>query len=154
MTDESEYPPNNSAVMTISQIIKAVMSLAAEAELCALFVNCHGVIPARIVLEEMGHKQLPTPMHTYNTTALGLVNNNIDSKRLSLMDMRINWLRCRIAQVQFHHYWKPGPKNLGDYSTKHYTAIRHRTLIPMYLTPKKYLDLLQKRNQVFGAAAS
>ena len=31
MTNESENPPNNGAFMTISQIIKAVMSLAAEA---------------------------------------------------------------------------------------------------------------------------
>ena len=45
MTDESENLPNNIAVKTISQIIKVVMSLAAEAELCALFVNCLEAIP-------------------------------------------------------------------------------------------------------------
>ena len=66
--------------MTISQIIKAVMSLAAEAELCALFVNCRETIPAQIFLEEMGNKQPPTPMQIDNTTAIGMVNNNIVSK--------------------------------------------------------------------------
>ena len=112
MTDESATPPKNGAVMTISQTIKAVMSQAAEAELCALFVNFREAIPARIVLEEMGHKQPPTPIQTDNTTALGVANNNIVSKRFKSMDMRINWLRCRISQEKFRHYWNPGPTNL------------------------------------------
>ena len=128
--------------MTISQIIKAVMSSAAEAELCALFVNFREAIPARIVLEEMEHNQSPTPIQTDNTTTLGVVNKNIVSKRLNSMDMRINWMQCRIAQEQFHHYWKPGPTNLGDYSKKHHAAIYHRTVRPTYLRHKKYLDLL------------
>ena len=55
MTDESENMPNNGDIMTISQIFKAVMSSAAEAELCALYVNCREAIPSRIFLEEMGH---------------------------------------------------------------------------------------------------
>ena len=98
MTDESAEPPNNGAVTTISRIIKTVMSSAAEAELCALFINCHEDVPARITLEEMGHKQLPTPMKTDNTTALGVVNYSIVSKKWKSMDTRINWLRCREAQ--------------------------------------------------------
>ena len=66
--------------MIISQIIKAVMSSAAEAELCAIFVKFREAIPARIVLEEVGHKQPPMPMQTYNTAALGVMNNSIVSK--------------------------------------------------------------------------
>ena len=96
------------------------MSSAGEAELCTLCVNFREAIPAQIVLEEMGHKQPPTPMQTDNKTALGVVNNNIVSKRLKPMDMRINWLRCIIAQEKFRHYWKPGPTNLRDYSTKYH----------------------------------
>jgi hypothetical protein len=38
--------PNNGAVSTISQIIKAVMSLAVEAKVGALFINCHKTVPA------------------------------------------------------------------------------------------------------------
>ena len=130
MTDESENPPNNGAVMTISQIIKAVVSLAEEAELCSPFVNFREGIPARIVLEEMVRKQPPTTMQTDSTTALDVVNNNIVSKQLKPMYMRINWLRCRIAQEQFRHYWNPGPTNLGYYYTKHHAEIRHRTMRP------------------------
>ena len=39
MSEDSEDPPNNGAVLNIAQIIKAVMSSAAEAELGAMFIN-------------------------------------------------------------------------------------------------------------------
>ena len=92
MTDELASPPNNGAVVTVSMIIKAVMSSAAEAELCVVFINFREAITARIVLEDMGHKQPPTPMDIDNMTALGVVNNNIVINRIKSMDMIINWL--------------------------------------------------------------
>jgi hypothetical protein len=70
MSSNVELPPNNGAVSTILQIIKAVMSLAAEAKVGALFINCHEAVPARHVLEFLGHPQPPTPMQMDNTTAL------------------------------------------------------------------------------------
>ncbi len=39
MTGTEEIPINNGVVLNISQIIRAVMSLAAEAKLGALFIN-------------------------------------------------------------------------------------------------------------------
>ena len=39
MAGKENIPRNNGAVLNISQIIKAVMSSAAEAELGALFIN-------------------------------------------------------------------------------------------------------------------
>ena len=125
MSNDSVVPSNNGSVLAISQIIKAVMSSAAEAELGSLFINCREAIPARHALETMGHKQPPTPIQTDNTTALGVVTNNIASKRLNSMDMKLHWFRCRISQKQFRHYWQPGPNNLGDYVTKQHTAIHH-----------------------------
>ena len=154
MTYESKIPPNNGAVITISQIIKAVMSSADAAELCALFINFCETIPAKVFLEEMEYKQPPTPMQTDNTTALGVINNNIVSKKLKLMDMIINWLQCREYQNQLPHYWKQGPKNLGDYATKHQSAIHHRTVSTTYLTSNKDLDLLLKRHQSFAATTA
>jgi hypothetical protein len=71
------------------------MSSAAEAELGALYINAHEVIPMRHLLEEMGHKQPPTPMQTDNSTAHGVVTNNIQPRRTKAMDMRFHWLRCR-----------------------------------------------------------
>ena len=154
MSNDSTNPPNNGAVLTIAQIIKNVMSSAAEAELSALFINCREAVPARHTLEEMGHKQPPTPMQTDNTTALGVVTNNIASKRLKSMDMKLHWLRCRAAQEQFRHFWRPGPSNDADYVTKHHAPIHHRAVRPKYLTPRSHLDLLRKRTAVSAAAAA
>ena len=117
-------------------IIKALMSSAAEDKLGALFVNCREAIPARHALKIIGHKQPPTPVQTDNTTALGVVNKNISSKRLKSMDMKLHWLRCCIAQKKFRHYWQPGPTNLGDYVTKYHAPIHHQAVRGMYLTPK------------------
>ena len=145
MTSDTNTPPNNGEVMTIAQIIKPVMSSAAEAELAALFINCWEAVPARHALEEMGHKQPPTLVQTDNTTVHGFVTNNVSSKRLKYMVMRLHWLRCRATQGQFRHFWKPGANNLGNYPSKHHAAIHHRTIRPTLLTAKYQLDLLRKR---------
>ncbi len=39
MSNNTTKPPNNGAILTIAQIIKAVMSLASEAEVGALYIN-------------------------------------------------------------------------------------------------------------------
>jgi hypothetical protein len=70
MSSNVELPPNNGTVSTILQIIKAVMSLVAEAKDGALFIKCHEAVAARHVIEFLGHPQLPTPMQMDNTTAL------------------------------------------------------------------------------------
>ncbi len=77
------------------------MSSAAEAELGALYINAREAIPMQHLLEEMGHKQPPTPIQTDNNTALGVVTNNIQPRRTKAMDMQFHWLRCRDAQGQF-----------------------------------------------------
>ncbi len=100
MSNNTAKPPNNGAILTISQIIKAVMSLAAEAEVGALYINCRETIPSCHTLKFMGHPQPPTPMQTDNTTALGIVNNNV-IKKLKAMDMKYHWLHDRECQGQF-----------------------------------------------------
>jgi hypothetical protein len=64
MSSNVELPSKNGAVSTILQIIKAVMSLATEAKVGVLFINCHEAVPARHVLKFLGHPQPPTPMQT------------------------------------------------------------------------------------------
>ena len=103
MYKNSLIPANNGAVFTISQIIKAVISSAEEAELGALFINCREAILSQHSLKAMVHEQPPTPMQTNNTTAHKVVINNIASKRLKSMYMKLHWIRCRIAQKQFRH---------------------------------------------------
>jgi hypothetical protein len=77
MSSNVELPTNNGTVTTILQIIKAVMSLAAEAKVGALFINCREAVPARHVLKFLGHLQPSTPMQRDNTTALGVVNQDV-----------------------------------------------------------------------------
>ena len=126
--------------MTIAKILKAVMSSAAEAEVGALFINAREVIPIRQTLEEMGHKQPPTPMQTDNTTALGVVPNKIQPKRTKAMDMRFHWLRDREVQQQFRFYWISGLTNLADYFTKHHCPAHHKMMRPHFLTTAKDVE--------------
>ncbi len=93
LSNEDKFPPNNGAILTISTIIKAVMSSAAEAELGALFINAKEAVYLRQILTEMGHPQPKTPIQTDNTTAEGVINNKIQPKRTKAMDMRFHWLR-------------------------------------------------------------
>jgi hypothetical protein len=136
LSENDEFPKNNGAVITISQIIKAVMSSAAEAELGALFINSQEAVPQRQLLEEMGHPQPPTPIQIDNTTALGVVQMNV-LKKLKAMDMRFHWLRDRANQGQFRTHWRAGSTNLADYVTKHHATIHHKSIRPVYLTPEK-----------------
>ena len=136
-------PPNNGAVLNISKILKAVMSSAAEAELGALYINASEAVPMRQLLAEMGHKQPKTPIQTDNTTACGVVNNNIQPRRTKAMDMRFHWLRCRDSQGQFRYYWGPGSDNRADYYTKHHCAAHHIEKRPEILTSKFILNALR-----------
>ena len=101
MASDIAVPENNGAVNTVTQMIKTVMSSAAEAELGALYINCRKAIPERHLLEAMGHHQPQTPIQTDNSTVLGVVTNKIQPKRTKAMDMRFHWLRCRANQRQF-----------------------------------------------------
>ena len=114
MSNNSADTPNNGAVLAVSRIIKAVMSSAAKAKLGAHYINCRKSIPAGHTLIEMGHPQPLTTVQTDNMTALGVVKNTIDPQRTRAMDMHFRWLRDRIQQRQFRHYWMPGPHNKGD----------------------------------------
>ena len=136
-------PPNNGAILNTAQIIRAVMSSAAEAELGALFINAKEAVYIRQILTEMGHPQPPTPIQTDNSTAEGVVNLKVQPKRTKSMDMRFHWLRDREAQQQFRFYWKPGKTNLADYFTKHHTPSHHKNVRSEFLT--KYAELRELR---------
>ena len=62
-------PPFNGAIYVHCQILKEVLSSAAEAELAALFHNGKEAFAIRNVLDELGHPQPPTPIVTDNSTA-------------------------------------------------------------------------------------
>jgi hypothetical protein len=144
LTNGDDDTPNNGAILNTSQIIKSVMSSAAEAKLGALYINAREAIPCHTLLEEMGHKQPPTPIQTDNSTALGVVTYNILPRRTKAMDMHYWWLRDREHQKQFKYYWRPGPTNsTGDYWTKHHCAAHHCEKCPEFLTTKFIIDALR-----------
>ena len=145
LSDHSVHPPNNGAILNVAQIIKNVMSSAAEAELGALFICAREAVYIRLILKEMGHPQPPTPIQTDNSTAEGVVNNKIQPKRTKAMDMRFHWLRDRETLKQLRIYWRAGKLNLGDYQTKHHSAKHHRDIRNVYLTPVEELNELKQR---------
>jgi hypothetical protein len=153
LSNGGEDAPNNGPILNTSQIIKSVMSSAAEAELGALYINAHKPIPCRTLLEEMGHKQPPTPIQTDNSTALGIVTNNILPRRTKAMDMHYWWLRDREHQKHFKYYWCPGPTKKGDYWTKHHCAAHHREKRPEFLTAKFIVDALRASTNQHSATS-
>jgi hypothetical protein len=124
---------HNGPVLTISKVIKAVMSAASEAEAGSLFINGKEVTVLRTSLEEIGHVQPATPIATDNSTASGIMNRTVKQQRSKAMDMRFYWVQDRVDQQQFWVYWAPGHTNLGDYFTKHHPPAHHRFMRPVIL---------------------
>jgi len=143
MSDNAPDPTDNGAVLNIAQVMKNVMSSAAEAEIGALFINSRQAIPARTTLIEMGHEQPPTPIQTDNTTALGFVSKNLQPKATKSTDMKFWWMRDRSDRKQFRYYWGAGKGNRADYWTKHFCPAHHKQMRPSILTPSKLLDALR-----------
>ena len=128
------------------------MSLVAEAEIGAMYVNAREAVPARKILDEMGHRQPRTPMNTDNSSTHSIVTNNVQPKRTKAMDMRFYCLQCGEAQGQFRYYWRPGSQNWADYWTKHLPAFHNINMRLEFLTPVRHLeDLKRRRMRAFHA---
>jgi hypothetical protein len=154
LSENDQVPRDNGSVHTVAKIIKAVMSSAAEAELGGLFINAKTAVPIRTTLEELGHKQPPTPIQTDNSTACGVANNKIQPKATKAMDMRFYWLKDRETRKQFRIYWRAGKLNLGDYVTKHHPAVHHQTIRPTILTPWKVVETLRAKLKKIAESAT
>ncbi len=101
LSNNDESPPNNGAILTVATIIKAVMSLAVEAELGAPYLNAKEAAYLRQILAEMGHPQPQTPIQTNNSTAEGVINHKIQPKQTKAINMRFHWLCDCKTQGQF-----------------------------------------------------
>jgi hypothetical protein len=142
MSSDTKDLANNEAVLNTTQIIKAIMSSAAEAELGALYINACKAAPMRNLLHEMGHPQPPTPMQSDNSTALEVVNSNIQPSRTKAMDMGFYRLCDHEAQKQFRFFWRLGKTNLSNYWTKHHCTVHHIKLRDSILTPPQVVTAL------------
>jgi hypothetical protein len=132
----------NGAIHVISTILKFVAASAAEAELGALFVNAKEGRIIRLILQELGHPQPPTPIHCDNSTPAGIANNPVKCQCSRSMEMRYFWIADQVAHKQFSVHWHPGLKNMGDYYTKHHPMSHHQRVRPYYLfEPTSPLEL-------------
>jgi hypothetical protein len=93
LSSDMPIPPNNRVVLNIAHIIKHVMSSATEAGLVRLYSIAREAVYIRIILEEMGHKQPPTPLQTDNSMAEAVINGKVQSKQMKAMDMQFHWLQ-------------------------------------------------------------
>jgi hypothetical protein len=64
----------NGSIFNVASVIKNVVASAAESEVGACFQNAQSGAPLRFTLTELGHIQPTTPLHTYNSTAFGILN--------------------------------------------------------------------------------
>jgi hypothetical protein len=151
LSSNVQHPPNNGAVLTIVQIIDAVMSSATEAELGELFINAKEAVHLWRILLEMGHPQPRTPIQTNNFTAEGVINSRVKPKQTKSMDMRFEWLLDRQQQGQFKIYWRPGKTNLADYFTKHHPLSHHQNVRGEYLTRVSTLQQLRNNSKIVEA---
>ena len=124
----------NGSVAVTAKLIKNACSSAAEAEIAALLMNATHAIPLVNTPNESGHKQPPTPIWTDNSTACGMLNDELNQNRSKAMDMRFCWLRDRIRWNQFCLKWAPGATNLADCHAKHHAAKHHEKVRPICMT--------------------
>ena len=101
LLEDVPVPPHNGPMLMIAQIIKFVMLSAAEAELAGLFICAKKIVPIHQILVEMGWPQPKPPIQTDNSTAVGMANKTIITKKMKSVDMCLWWLRCRESQGQF-----------------------------------------------------
>jgi hypothetical protein len=126
-------PPSNGAIYVLCQIMREVLSSAAEAEVAGLFHNGKEACPIRTALEEMGHPQPPSPMQTDNSTASGIANDTVKQKRSKAIDMRFYWIRDRVRQGHYLVFWRKGKFSRADYFTKHHPTSHHQAIRSAYL---------------------
>ena len=81
LSEDDPIPLWNGPILSITIVIKFVMTFAAEAELEALYITAQKLFPIRQTIIEMGWPQPLTPIQTENKTAEDVVNNKIVTKK-------------------------------------------------------------------------
>jgi hypothetical protein len=143
--------PNNRAILNIAHIIKNIMSLAREAELAGLYIMARKAIYIRIIIEELGHVQPPTPLQTDNAMADGIINGKVQPKQTKAMDMQFHWLCNWERHRQFRIYWQSGKLNYDAYWTKHHPETHHCNIWKLFLTLHIILKMLQMKQRSYAA---
>ena len=101
----------NGAIHTLCKVI-SVADSAAEAELGNIFLNAQETVKLRISLQELVHKQPPTPIHINNTTPTGLIHKTIKQQRSCAINMRYFWKISKQDDKTIDVAWHPGQEKL------------------------------------------
>ncbi len=132
VSKNNPIPKHNNPVLSISQIMKFVMSSAAKAKLGALYTTAKEMPPLCLTLIKMGWPQPHTPIQTENSVAIGITNLTIILQKTKSMNLCLWWLCCQESQQQFRFYWDKGSHNWADYHTKHHPPIYHESNRPTH----------------------
>ena len=116
--DTSPSPTLNGPIHIECQVLKHVVTSAAEAETSDIFLNINTALWISRMLEALGHPQKIVPIKTDNSTAEAFSNSTLKEKRSKAWDMRLYWIQDRVHNKEFHVYWKSGAENFADYFTK------------------------------------
>jgi hypothetical protein len=134
LTNHNNKEFNNGAIITLSSIIKHIMSSASKVELAALYYGCKLAVPICTTLKEMGHQRLKrTMITTNNITAKGLIMGTMTPKASKLMDQCFHSLKCHNAQNQSLYLWRCGIVNCANYASKHHPEKHHQAVHPFYI---------------------
>ena len=73
-SENESIPSWNGPILKIAQIMRYVVSSAAEVEMNALFLTAEEMAPLCHMLTKMGWKHPPSPLKSDNSIAVGIAN--------------------------------------------------------------------------------
>ncbi len=126
----------NGPIHVLCKVLDKIAASAAEAELGSLFLNVQETIKFRIALEELGHPQPATPIHTDNSCAASIIHQSIKQQRSRAMNLRYFWTIEKQKDKTIDVSWHPGTKNMADYVSKHHIPTIHTKRRPLFLHTK------------------
>ena len=139
--DYNIYPSNsstplNGAILVECKTLCHVVASSAESETASAFHNAQYALPARHMLEQMGHPQPLTPFCIENQTTTKFIQNNITQKKSKYWNMYFYWLCDQLINKSYKFYWVKSTISFAGFFTKPHT-IQYpvSSKICIFLTP-------------------
>ena len=86
----------------------------------------------RLILEEIGHPQPPTPVHFDNKAETGIAKDTVKKHRSRSLEMRYFWVTDQVQRKILDIIWQPGAEHLADYFSKHHIGAHHKKVRSCY----------------------
>jgi hypothetical protein len=130
------YPaPPNAAIEPHSQVLKCVLTSAAQAEHAELFEFAQDIVAQRQLLEWAGYIQdFPTPIYEDNQATYAIVHKAIKQRKSKSWAMRDHATQEMQAQRVIDVTKIPGADQLADYFTKNNPPALHAARTPLFVT--------------------